>query len=184
MLKIGVGLDSTLNNLYKVWLLDRYNKMYGDNLSEEDLVSYNVLQYVKPEAGDKVYDILMDPGFFRTLDYRDQWTYDGFKWLCKFYDVYIISSARSDTVSDKVAWIKEKFPFFDANKFISTFHKELLNVNYIIDDAPHVVENFPGHAILLDMPYNRNVKNVIRLHDWKQIKDFFELLNSVRKNRK
>lgn len=44
MLKIGVDLDSTLNNLYKVWLLDRYNKMYGDNLSEGDLISYNVLQ--------------------------------------------------------------------------------------------------------------------------------------------
>lgn len=54
MISIAVDLDSTLNNFDVVWIND-YNKIYNDNLTIEDMISWNAHEYVKCDK--KVYDI-------------------------------------------------------------------------------------------------------------------------------
>ena len=63
--KIGIDLDSTLNNLDKVWL-DRYNNDYNDNIKEWS--QWDMEKIVKPECGKKIYNYLHEKNFFLNLD--------------------------------------------------------------------------------------------------------------------
>lgn len=177
-LSIAVDLDSTLNNLDQVWILQDYNEMYDDNLTAEDMVEWNTHNYVKPECGKKVYEILARPGYFRELGFRDMWVAENFKWLYENFDVYIVSSSHPDSVADKVAWVKDHFPDFDSSRFIACHHKGLINTNYLIDDGPHNVEQFKQESVLIDAAYNRHLDeqehSFTRLSDWDEIRQFFE----------
>lgn len=174
---IAVDLDSTLNNLDDVWLLDIYNKMYNDNLTRDDLVRWDTHTYVKPECGHKIYDILDQPGLFANLGLKDDCTVEGFEYLYKTFDVYIASScATMDHAKDKLKWIEKHFPFFDTKRFIPIHHKYLLNTDFLIDDGPHNIEAFKQNGILVDAPYNREMKRTdyVRVKDWEDIVNFFQ----------
>lgn len=174
-LSIAVDLDSTLNNLDEVWILQDYNRMYNDNLTAEDLITWWTHEYVKPECGKKVYDIVEQPGYFRNLGIKDKWTVDGFKLLCDNFDVFIVSSCNPHTVVDKVDWIKEHLPFFNIENFVACHPKFIINCDYLIDDGPHNIESYRQKSILLDKAYNRNIKSgdYIRVDNWKDIIDYF-----------
>lgn len=174
---IAVDLDSTLNNLDEVWIIQDYNRLYNDNLKREDMVRWSTHTYVKPECGRKVYDILAEPGYFRNLNLKDEWTKEGFDWLIENFDVYIVSSCHPDSVGDKIAWVKEYFPQFDTSKFIACSHKGLINTDYLIDDGPHNVVDFKQRSVLVEAPYNQYLDaidhNFVRKGNWKEIKNFF-----------
>ncbi len=63
--KIGIDLDSTLNNLNDVWL-DRYNKDYNDDIKHFE--KWDATYNLKPECSVKIYDYLKEPGFFYLKD--------------------------------------------------------------------------------------------------------------------
>lgn len=179
-ISIAVDLDSTLNNLNEVWILQDYNKMYEDSLAAEDMVEWDIHNYVKPECGKKVYDILYQPGYFRHLGFRDAWTEEGFSWLCEHFDVYIVSSCSPESLKDKVEWMEEKFPLFDSSRFISCHYKGLINADYLIDDGPHNIQNFKQKGVVYDAAYNRKLNeekdNFVRLSNWKEIQGYFQNL--------
>jgi 5'(3')-deoxyribonucleotidase len=56
-LKLAVDVDDVLLDLVTAWL-NRYNDEYKDNLEAEDITDWNLLKYVKPECGEKIYDFL------------------------------------------------------------------------------------------------------------------------------
>lgn len=177
-ISIAVDLDSTLNNLDEAWILRDYNKKWDDNLTAEDMVSWLTHTYVKPECGEKVYDILKEPEYFRKLGLKDQWTQEGFSWLYENFDVYVVSSFHPETVADKVAWLKDHFPQFDEKRFIACNPKHIIDTDWLIDDGSHNVESFKNESILIDAAYNRHLKeedhNFLRLKNWKEIKLFFQ----------
>jgi 5'-nucleotidase len=177
-ISIAVDLDSTLNNLDEVWILQDYNKLYNDNLTAEDMVRWETHTYVKPECGKKIYDILAQPGYFKNLGIKDQWTMQTFDWLYAHFDVYIVSSCHPDSVADKIAWMKEHFPQFDEKKFIACHHKGLINTDYLIDDGPHNIEAFKQKGILIDAAYNRHLDEkeygFTRVKNWRDIRWYFE----------
>jgi 5'-nucleotidase len=54
---ILVDVDSTIADLVPEWLRI-YNKIYNDNLTIDDITSWAIHKFAKPECGDKIYDIL------------------------------------------------------------------------------------------------------------------------------
>ena len=172
-LSIAVDLDSTLNNLDEVWILGDYNQLYQDNLTAEDMVTWDTHKYVKPECGRNVYDILAAPGYFRNLGLKDAWTKESFQWLYENFDVYIVSSCHPDTVTDKVAWVTNHFPFFDTKRFITCHHKGLINTDLLIDDGPHNVVEFKQESLLMDAAYNRHLLGID--HDFKRVSNWKEI---------
>jgi 5'(3')-deoxyribonucleotidase len=169
---IGVDLDSTLNNLDEVWI-ERYNKDYNDNLTVDDMISWDVTQYVKPECGVKMYDYLKEPGFFRSLGIKKH-AKEVMKFLYQYYEVYIVTSAHPNVVADKFAWVQEHLPFIDAHHFVPLHHKHRFKMDYLIDDGPHNFDQFDGIGILMDMPYNQHLRNkYIRCYNWIDVYEYF-----------
>lgn len=179
-LSIAVDLDSTLNNLDEHWILRDYNQMYNDNLTAEDMVRWETHTYVKPECGEKVYEILAQPGYFRNLGLKDPWTKESFQWLYENFDVYIVSSCHPETVADKVAWVKEHFPWFDEKRFVACHHKGLICADLLIDDGPHNVIAFKQESLLVDAAYNRHISgwehNFKRVANWKEIREHLQMV--------
>jgi 5'-nucleotidase len=171
--KIGIDLDSTLNNLEQVWL-DRYNQDYDDNLTVADMTDWDVTTYVKPECGVDMYKYLWEPGFFRNLG-AQPFAIEVCEFLHEHFDIYIVTSAHPNVVADKWAWIEEHLPFLRYNRFIPLHEKNLIQMDYLIDDGPHNIEAFKnGTPILMDMPYNQYLSDeYVRCKGWKDVMHYF-----------
>jgi len=169
-LTIAVDLDSTLNNLNHVWIV-RYNQMYNDTL--DCFSEWNVLNCVKPECGNKIFDILLSKDFFSNLGMQSG-ADEVMERLCKEHDVYIVTAYTVTTCIDKVKWIRKYLPFFDIKNVVFCNDKNLINADVLIDDAPHNLESFQNTTICFDMPYNKEAKCDYRAFSWDDINNIFD----------
>ncbi len=170
--KIGIDLDSTLNNLEIAWL-NKYNMEYNDNIPA--WTSWNPEDFVKPECGLKIYDYLHEPGFFYNLDIRPN-AKETVEFLSEHYELYIVTAYTADTCIDKVNWVKKQGLPINEKNIIFINNKSLLDLDYLIDDGPHNFNNFKGTGLIFDMPYNREMivnDKLIRVKTWDDILLFF-----------
>jgi len=176
---ISIDLDSTLNCLDKRWIEELYNKEYNDNLTREDMICWECHTYVKPECGMKIYDYLLQPNFFRTLDIKP-YSQEVTKWLSEYFDLYIVTAYHPKTCVDKAGWIEEYFPHIPIKNIIFCNHKGLIHTDILIDDGGHNILDFhetnkSGLPIIFDAPWNRYLENqFIREYNWLDIKDTIE----------
>lgn len=170
--KIGIDLDSTLNNLEVVWA-ERYNKDYDDNL--KDWTKWELDEVVKPECGKKIFNYLREPGFFYNLDIKEG-AKDVVDFLSKHYELYIVTAYIPETCLDKANWVKKHNLDVSQKDIIFINDKSLLELDYLIDDGPHNFNKFKGTGILFDMPYNQHLEEspvLYRVKTWKDILEFF-----------
>lgn len=169
---IGLDLDTCLNNLDEEWLR-MYNEDYNDNLTPEDLLTWDTYKYVKPECGKKIYDYIMRPGFFLWLSPKP-YTQQVTEWLSKYADLYIVTAYSPQTCLEKVLWIKKHYPWIPERNIMFVNDKGKVLLDYLVDDGPHNVEAFKGKSILLDMAYNRYLGDkYVRVKDYLGVETFF-----------
>jgi len=172
--KIGIDLDSTLNNLETVWI-ERYNQDYNDSLKEWD--NWELDKVIKPECGKKIFEYLREPGFFYNLDIKKD-AKEVVDFLSKHFELYIVTAYIPETCLDKANWIKKHKLAIDEKNVIFINNKGLLELDYLIDDGPHNFKDFKGKGVLLDMAYNRMLQEsekLIRVKTWSEIKTIFEI---------
>lgn len=170
MKKIGLDLDSTLNNLIDVWV-DLYNTDYNDNL--KSFSNWNNHNDVKPECGMKIYDYLNILGLFYNLDIAKD-ARDVVEFLSKHYELYIVTAYIPETCMDKVKWVKKHLPNFNTKNIVFINKKNILNLDYLIDDGPHNIEEFNGVGIVYDRLYNRYLgDDYPRVKNWKDVEKYF-----------
>lgn len=169
---IAIDLDSVLNNLEQVWL-DAYNQDYDDNLTVEDMVAWDLTEYIKPKCGNKIYDYILQPMFFLSLNIKPN-AYEVTKWLSQYADLYIVTAYTYTTCYDKVEWVKKYLPHIDIRNIIFCNDKSKIDMDFLIDDRDLNITTFKGKGIVFDMPYNRHLNNIYpRVHNWLEIKDYF-----------
>jgi 5'-nucleotidase len=172
--KLGIDLDTTLNNLNEEWLR-RYNDDYDDNLKEYP--TWDINKWVKPECGEKIFNYLHEPNFFYNLGIREN-AKEVFEFLSNYFDIYIVTAYSVDACVDKVRWVEKHLPNFNVENIIFCNDKSVLNLDYLIDDGPHNIVGFKQIGIIYDMSYNRYLKNcdwtiLPRVCDWLDIKNLF-----------
>lgn len=171
---IGIDLDSTLNNLLPFWI-DLYNEKYNDNLNPNSIIRWDTHEFVKPECGLAVYDLLDTPNLFYDLDvipYAQEVT----QWLSERYDLYIVTAYHSKVCVDKTRWIEKYFPHINSRNIIFCNNKGMVCTDYLIDDAMHNIEAFKGIGLLLDKPYNQVCdKECTRVDNWLDVFDYFQV---------
>lgn len=164
-------VDGVVADLLPVWL-DRYNDLFDDNLTTRHISQWDMTRFVKPECGNKIYKILLDPSLYNDVQpiRGSQWGINRLRELG--YRVVFVSASHAGTVDRKIRWLIEHdfLPKGDVQRdFISAVDKTLIRGDLLIDDALHNIETFPGHTILLNYPYNQSphVKSVA--HTWDEI---------------
>lgn len=172
--KIGIDLDSVLNDLLTHWL-HKYNEDYGDNLKSTDIHIWEMNLIVKKECGKKIFDCISSPGFFRNLPViKDSQRVT--EWLSTFDEIelYVVTAYTSSVCKDKADWLVEHFPHIKTQNIIFCNDKSLINLDYLIDDSPYNFIGFKGEYIVYDYPYNQCLKDKFtRVCNWNEIQDYF-----------
>jgi len=172
-----LDMDGVITDLASAWC-DAYNSKYDDSMEPDTFVqNWDIHNHVV--CGTKVYDILKEEGFGRSLP-MIKGAFAGVKYLYHKYDTFIVSSvSRSGQFAlEKHVWVEKNFPFFDLHKLICCHHKYLIKGDILVDDKYENIKSFPGVGILVDAPHNRDKKTLIRVHDWTGILREVELCSS------
>lgn len=163
-----VDVDDICALLTPVWLA-RYNKDFGDELMENDLLSWGIWEYVKPECGKRIYQYLKDPHIYDTVLPRDNSVW-GVNTLRNFgFRVVFATSTPIETAGVKYNWLMYHGFHPETKDYVECEDKSLLLGDYMFDDGFHNVENFSGLAYLLTRPWNSNNFWSPRVKSWEQL---------------
>lgn len=174
---IGVDQDDVLAELIPKWI-EYYNKFYGDNLTPDDIKSWDIHQYTKPKCGEKMYDILNIHKFYRDLKVVDH-SQRVLKDLSEEYDIFVITDAMATRMSfkSKFDWLQEHFPFISKKNYIFTGNKSIFAGDYLIDDGVHNLEVFKGKGLLFSRPHNLSNTTFERVEGWLGVEEYFNKIN-------
>lgn len=176
MTKIAfVDVDGVVADLGTAWL-NRYNKDFDDNLTNENILDWHTSQYVKPECGNKIYDYLEDPTLYDEVE-PIPFALGGVSFLRNAgFRVVFATTSVNGASGRKYRWLVDHnfLPVeLSLKDYIEIGDKGLLDPggfeNILIDDGIHNLKAFKGFGILFSRPHN--IKEVWHpvLFGWENI---------------
>lgn len=181
MTKIAfVDVDGVVADLGTAWL-NRYNKDFDDNLTNDNILGWHTSQYVKPECGNKIYDYLEDPTLYDEVEPIPQSIY-GITYLrAEGYRVVFATASVNGASGKKYRWLIDH-GFLSGNNSLNDYieigDKGLLYPgqfdNILIDDGIHNLKAFKGFGVLFQRPHNITEDWYPILTGWKNINILFE----------
>jgi len=167
-MNIVIDLDETVIDLLNPWL-SIYNIQWNDTLSIDKLLTYEIHKYVKPECGEKIYDILTSPRLFSHASaFPGAITALQYLMSIGIHRIIIATTVYprngSEAIElDKRQWCKENLWFIPEEDIIITKDKYLIEGDIFIDDNPEQVINYRKHhpnatIIGIEYPYNKDMK--------------------------
>jgi 5'(3')-deoxyribonucleotidase len=174
---IYCDVDSTLALLDEKWLR-LYNEEYNDNLTHNDLKSWSIHQFVKPECGLNMYKYLDLPGLYDDIKVVPG-ALEGVETLRRLgFHIKFLTSGFN---TEKFRWLQNN-GFLPMDKregekdFIISSEKGLFQGFCLIDDAIHNVQAFTGYSVLLDNPWNQGFEFKYRAMGWEDVPYYVGLL--------
>lgn len=156
-LTIAVDVDEVCADLLGEWLR-RYNLKYHDYLYPENLDGWAMEPQVKPECGEKIFELITPEIYEQVLPIPG--ALFGINQLRTLGRVVFVTSGNGDA---KLKWLQE-WKFLKPGRvnghdpdFVSAKDKSLIKADYLLDDNVDNVEMFPGQGILIWHWHNRNV---------------------------
>ncbi len=170
-LTILIDMDSITCDLMEAWL-GKYNEDYNDNVTIDDIKSWDTHKYVKKECGRRMYRYLTSDLYTRLKPLPG--AIDAITYLRKKHHVVWVTAAPSGSADAKVQWIKDHFPGAKKNDVCICDQKHLVKGDIFIDDSPSNIRNYkkawPGaKAMTIAYPYNEEVAHLtdVRAGSWK-----------------
>lgn len=175
---IGVDCDGVVCNLNSVWL-SRYNRDYNDTLTSDDILGWDMIPYVKPECGGKIYEYLSDKTLYDEAP-RIEGALEGVKALRELgHRVVFCTSTNLYMSGRKLRWLSDNgfltLQFGNISPDYTEMNdKGLLRADVLIDDHIKNLERFQGEKILFAQPHNQKVWmdkgcTTVRLLDWQSV---------------
>ncbi len=197
-LKIGIDVDDTLQQVWSLEILKKYNKKYNKNIQYEDIQSPDSAENenLKQEFFDFWYKNYENPQACPLFEGAKEVIEN----LRKKHDLYIISSRENDTRDSKVIEKTQHFLekifwkhtfkgyFFTGEENNSDDKSEIANkhnFDIVIDDAPHhlqrYVQNTNAKVFCFSQPWNTDleIENVTKIQNWKE---FWEHIENIWKS--
>lgn len=170
---ILVDMDDTIEQLLRAWIRG-VNEKYGRNAVYEDFKTWDVSAPYPGLTKEQVYDIILQPGFWRTVE-PIPGAAEGLRRLMEAgHRIYIVTATPFQSVSEKMTDLLFKyFPFLTWDQVIITANKQLIRGDVLIDDGVHNLEGGDYVKILMTAPhnlsYNAEANGMIRVHSWAEI---------------
>lgn len=178
-IKIGIDLDDTLWDLLTPWLA-RFRKLTNYEIYPQDVKSWDIASYIPAAFKDILFNIILDyPEIWNEVQLKPyaQQVLNSLLNTSNF-EVFIITATDYRVASNKFKRMFELFPELTKGNLIMTKRKDLINVDYMIDDNPHNLNgNFTG--ILFNAPHNQNIDKYIRVESWI---DIYKFVNTLKIN--
>lgn len=174
MADILIDIDGVVLDTQASWLA-LYNADYDDCLTNEDIKGWDLVPFVKPECGSKIYDYLDRPDFYdATIPiFQAKW---GVEQLRRKHRVRFVSAGFYPT---KIACLHEfgflvEFPYNDARwqtclDAILINDKSWIKGDLLIDDRPKNLVEQGGTALLFNQPWNQDHHMHPRAFNWEDV---------------
>jgi len=119
------------------------------------------------------HEYVRTKGFFRTAPVMEG-SQEGLKYLNEKYKVLIVSSATEfpDSLSEKLYWLNEHFPFITWEQMIFCGKKEPVMGDIMLDDHFKNLDFFKGEkTVLFTQPHNirQDSGRHIRANGWVDV---------------
>ena len=87
------------------------------------------------------------------------------------YDLFIVSAAMEfpQSLSEKLAWLKEHFPFLGWKQIVFCGSKTVVHGDYMIDDLYYNLDGFNGEKYLFTAPHNLHITRFNRVNNWNEV---------------
>jgi 5'(3')-deoxyribonucleotidase len=156
---VGMDVDDVVADLLTEWLR-RYNLRSGDNLTPEDIDTWDLTKVCKGMPQQDFYDILHEGDLYDHVMPHAGAHRMITEILSMGCRVVYISSCVGLTAFYKQEWL-QRMGFLSAkNKyrdFVAAHDKSLVTgVDVLFDDRPLNVRQFPKESYLVRRPHNRN----------------------------
>lgn len=157
---VAIDLDGVMWDLITPWL-EQYNRFTNENVTIDQIKSYHISEYVNHE--EILYYILESASFWENIK-----PYEGARDAIQMLkeqseiDLVIATNTCYKIASAKINHMLELFPEIQPDEVILTKRKDLLNVDFLIDDYENNLrQTLVRHRIpvLIDQPYNRHFAN-------------------------
>ena len=172
--KLAVDIDNTIWDLITPWIT-YYNNMFEDNINYKDIVKYDFFDITKNATKEQVLDILSLDGFWDSVvPYETSKEY--LSKLNTEYDLYIVTSTSYKTSYKKFERFFGLFNFLREDQLIISSHKDIINVDIIVDDFINHLSGDNHIKFLIDQPYNQDVDDgpIIRVENLKQVYEYLQ----------
>jgi 5'-nucleotidase len=184
-MRIACDLDDVCACLVEP-TLDLYNKEYEDSVTIDNIHTWDMWKYLKPECGVKVYEYIDAVGFFSSLKIFPGCAETLKEIVDSGHEVIIVTATPKKSPTgfyEKSNWVRKNLPFIGFDNIISAKRKDLIRCDILLDDGPHNLEAFPGLTCAFSKPYNMSVKTDYRVNDWQEFRElFFNNLNHIDSN--
>lgn len=183
-LTILVDMDDVMEDLLPAWL-EVLNEKTGKAVFLGDITEWNFDDLYPELTKEQIREVLNSWDLWRRVypktgakEYMRRLIEDG-------HDVYVVTASHPDTMSEKYnTVICEHFPFIKATQIISTYHKQMIRGDVLIDDGPHNLAGGDYFKILMDAPHNRAVDEhqigAVRVQSWYEVYDIIQKLSQDR----
>jgi 5'-nucleotidase len=163
---IILDVDDVCLDLLTTWL-EIYNEEYRDELTKEDIKSWDVHKYVRPNCGKKIYDYLQDPNLYWGVA-PIEGAVDGVNFL-RSIGLPIVFVTSFDPAGAKFKCLTEHGFTSNPYEYIVCYRKYLIKGSLLIDDKPQNVVEFGDGGWLFNQPHNAFFKWDKRLDGWDDI---------------
>ena len=172
-LTILVDMDDVMEDLLPAWL-EVLNEKYGKSVFIGDVTEWNFYHLYPDLTREQIRSVLDEYDLWRRVypktgakEYVKRLMDDGHK-------VYVVTAAHPDTLSERYnTVIRKHFPFIKATQIITTYHKQMIRGDILIDDGPHNLAGGDYFKILMDAPHNRYFDeqqiDAVRVYNWSQV---------------
>lgn len=167
---VALDLDGVIWDLVRPWITE-YNNRFGDNLSYDDVTSYDLTRHMKKCTKEDYCHILSEILFWQKVEPfsgNSEWL----RKLNKRFNLVIATKTDYRLFEMKVNRVLELFPFIKHSQIINIHDKSLLNVDWLVDDCLDNLKRGDFNAVVYDAPYNKSEK-YFRV---KSLEEFYNLL--------
>jgi 5'-nucleotidase len=192
-LTILIDLDSITADLQTPWYA-RYNKDWQDNITPEDILTWDTHLHVKPECGKRIYGYF-NSHLFKSLEPTEGSQETIRKWYDAGHEIVFVTATPWACADAKYEWVHQHFSFLTYHDVIMAHKKHLVSGDVLIDDSPKNIrkhrETHGTSVALLTIayPYNKEVESLldVRAGSWNDTesawKAFDKFINKLAKDK-
>jgi 5'(3')-deoxyribonucleotidase len=182
-----VDVDEVVAALLPAWL-DRYNRDFNDSVKPEAITGWDVREFIKPEAAERMYEYLDTPKLYDSVQ-PIEGAVEGVMILrARGHRVTFVTSAMNGHAGAKLRWL-QKHGLLPAGKkveadYIECSDKSLIRGDVLVDDRPKNIDEFKGGTILFAQPHNASYsgREVLRACNWDDVLRHVEYYAELKAN--
>jgi len=173
---IGVDVDDVVADLVSSAWLKRSNRDNDENVTEADIKSWDISQYVR--CGVKIYEYLKDPSLYDEVTPVENSLWGVEKLRSMDYRIVYVTAFNANLSGRKYWWLKQ-YDFIDSpDDYIEARDKSLIATNFLLDDKPENVSTAFGEGIIFTREWNKSMNYFPRVDNWVDVVNYFEALRS------